>query len=226
MNSRSRRAPANRTAPPGPGPNVTGIHPLSPVADEADARPPQSPPGAHHRCLPHGRHGAAPLIPQSCGTAARKDPVHHESEPIPEGDGGNRDRSLRNHGPRRLQRRRRPREQHRRRFRRLPASNSGYTIAMVTHETPGDTFWDKIKAGAEQAAKNNGIDAEVLQRPGPRQAGHADPERDRLQGRRHRHHPGHARTPWPARSRRPTDAEIPVVGLQLRHRPVQGASAR
>jgi simple sugar transport system substrate-binding protein len=24
---------------------------------------------------------------------------------------------------------------------------------MVTHETPGDTFWDKIRAGAEQAAK-------------------------------------------------------------------------
>ncbi len=35
--------------------------------------------------------------------------------------------------------------------------NSGYTIAMVTHETPGDTFWDKIKAGATQAAKNYGI---------------------------------------------------------------------
>jgi simple sugar transport system substrate-binding protein len=35
--------------------------------------------------------------------------------------------------------------------------NSGYTIAMVTHETPGDTFWDKIKAGAQQAAKNEGI---------------------------------------------------------------------
>ncbi len=30
---------------------------------------------------------------------------------------------------------------------------SGYTIAMITHETPGDTFWDKIKAGANQAAK-------------------------------------------------------------------------
>jgi simple sugar transport system substrate-binding protein len=28
---------------------------------------------------------------------------------------------------------------------------------MVTHETPGDTFWDKIKAGANQAAQNNGI---------------------------------------------------------------------
>jgi simple sugar transport system substrate-binding protein len=35
--------------------------------------------------------------------------------------------------------------------------NSGYTIAMITHETPGDTFWDKIKAGAEQAAKNEGV---------------------------------------------------------------------
>lgn len=46
-----------------------------------------------------------------------------------------------------------------------PASNtdqgggggdSGYTIAMVTHETPGDSFWDKIRAGAEQAAKDTG----------------------------------------------------------------------
>ncbi len=35
--------------------------------------------------------------------------------------------------------------------------NSGYTIAMITHETPGDTFWDKIKAGANQAAKDEGI---------------------------------------------------------------------
>ena len=35
--------------------------------------------------------------------------------------------------------------------------DSGYTIAMITHETPGDTFWDKIKAGAEQAAKDTGV---------------------------------------------------------------------
>lgn len=34
--------------------------------------------------------------------------------------------------------------------------DSGYTIQMVTHETPGDTFWDKIRAGAEQAAKDTG----------------------------------------------------------------------
>ena len=34
--------------------------------------------------------------------------------------------------------------------------NSGYTFAMVTHESPGDTFWDRIRAGAEQAAKDTG----------------------------------------------------------------------
>jgi simple sugar transport system substrate-binding protein len=35
--------------------------------------------------------------------------------------------------------------------------NSGYTIAMITHETPGDTFWDRVKAGAQQAAKDTGV---------------------------------------------------------------------
>jgi len=34
--------------------------------------------------------------------------------------------------------------------------DSGYTFAMVTHETPGDSFWDKIRAGAQQAAKDTG----------------------------------------------------------------------
>lgn len=34
--------------------------------------------------------------------------------------------------------------------------DSGYTFAMVTHELPGDTFWDRIRAGAEQAAKDTG----------------------------------------------------------------------
>ncbi len=45
--------------------------------------------------------------------------------------------------------------------------NSGYTFAMVTHETPGDTFWDKIKAGANQAAKNNGITLKYSNDPEP-----------------------------------------------------------
>ena len=35
--------------------------------------------------------------------------------------------------------------------------NSGYTVAMITHAPPGDTFWDKIQQGGTQAAKNNGM---------------------------------------------------------------------
>jgi simple sugar transport system substrate-binding protein len=31
------------------------------------------------------------------------------------------------------------------------------TIAMITHEAAGDTFWDKIRAGAEAAAANTGV---------------------------------------------------------------------
>lgn len=31
------------------------------------------------------------------------------------------------------------------------------TIAMVTHETPGDTFWDKIRKGAEAAAAKDNV---------------------------------------------------------------------
>ena len=45
--------------------------------------------------------------------------------------------------------------------------NSGYTFAMVTHETPGDTFWDKIKAGANQAAKNTGATLKYSNDPEP-----------------------------------------------------------
>jgi len=33
-----------------------------------------------------------------------------------------------------------------------------YTLAMVTHEAPGDTFWDKIRNGAQAAAKQLGVD--------------------------------------------------------------------
>jgi len=37
------------------------------------------------------------------------------------------------------------------------ATTPKLTIAMVTHETPGDTFWDKIKKGAEAAAAKDNI---------------------------------------------------------------------
>jgi simple sugar transport system substrate-binding protein len=37
------------------------------------------------------------------------------------------------------------------------ATGKNYTIAMVTHEAPGDTFWDKIRNGAQQAAKDHNV---------------------------------------------------------------------
>jgi simple sugar transport system substrate-binding protein len=40
-----------------------------------------------------------------------------------------------------------------------------FTIAMVTHEAPGSTFWDRIRAGAEQAAKQHGIDLKYSNDP-------------------------------------------------------------
>jgi simple sugar transport system substrate-binding protein len=36
-------------------------------------------------------------------------------------------------------------------------SGSNLTFAMITHEQAGDTFWDKIRAGAQDAAKSHGI---------------------------------------------------------------------
>ena len=45
----------------------------------------------------------------------------------------------------------------------VPAS--GITIAMITHETPGDTYWDIIKAGANQASAQHGIDLKYSSDP-------------------------------------------------------------
>jgi len=46
-----------------------------------------------------------------------------------------------------------------------------YTIAMITHEQAGDTFWDKIRAGAEDAAASHGIDLKYSNNEqGPEQA--------------------------------------------------------
>jgi len=37
------------------------------------------------------------------------------------------------------------------------ASGDAVTIAVVTHGTPGDTFWDVVKSGAEQAGSDLGV---------------------------------------------------------------------
>ena len=36
-------------------------------------------------------------------------------------------------------------------------NGTNYVIQMITHEQAGDTFWDKIRAGAEDAARNTGV---------------------------------------------------------------------
>ena len=36
-------------------------------------------------------------------------------------------------------------------------AGSNFTFQMITHEQAGDTFWDKIRAGAQDAAKAHGI---------------------------------------------------------------------
>ena len=118
---------------------------------------------------PHGtrRRGTTdPAEPRD--SSPERTPSHHESEPIPEGDGRDGHRSLTAA------------------FALAACSgggaeksddaasgsgggggNSGYTFAMVTHETPGDTFWDKIKAGAQQAAKDTGSTLKYSNDPDP-----------------------------------------------------------
>jgi simple sugar transport system substrate-binding protein len=63
-----------------------------------------------------------------------------------------------------------------------PASNGGgmgagsadtprATIAMITHEAPGDSFWDLVRKGAETAAKKDNIELRYSSDPeGPNQA--------------------------------------------------------
>jgi simple sugar transport system substrate-binding protein len=50
-------------------------------------------------------------------------------------------------------------------------TNERFTIAMITHEAPGDTFWDKVRAGAEAAAAKDNIQLNYT--PNPEAAGQA-----------------------------------------------------
>lgn len=40
-----------------------------------------------------------------------------------------------------------------------------YTVAMVSHGAPGDTFWDLVRAGAEDAAKKNNLELRYSSSP-------------------------------------------------------------
>ena len=50
-------------------------------------------------------------------------------------------------------------------------NGQNYVIQMITHEQAGDTFWDKIRAGAEDAARNTGVTLQYSNNEnGPEQA--------------------------------------------------------
>jgi simple sugar transport system substrate-binding protein len=44
-------------------------------------------------------------------------------------------------------------------------TGANLTVAMITHEAPGDSFWDKIRSGAEQAAKDTGVQLKYSNNP-------------------------------------------------------------
>lgn len=39
------------------------------------------------------------------------------------------------------------------------------TVALVTHQAPGDTFWDLVRKGAEAAAAKDNIDLQYAHDP-------------------------------------------------------------
>lgn len=52
----------------------------------------------------------------------------------------------------------------------IPAGQAGterITIAMINHASPGDTFWDIVRRGAEAAAKKDNVDLKLSQEPEP-----------------------------------------------------------
>lgn len=51
------------------------------------------------------------------------------------------------------------------------AQTERLTFSMITHEVPGDTFWDKIRAGAEDAAAAHNVELQYANnRDAPQQA--------------------------------------------------------
>ncbi|HQV92015.1 MAG TPA: substrate-binding domain-containing protein, partial [Phycicoccus sp.] len=45
------------------------------------------------------------------------------------------------------------------------AGSANMKVVMITHQAPGDTFWDIIRKGAEAAAKNTGVTLEYTNDP-------------------------------------------------------------
>ena len=48
-----------------------------------------------------------------------------------------------------------------------PAPPPRLTVAFVTHQPPGDTFWDLVRRGAQAAADQDGLDLQYFHDPDP-----------------------------------------------------------
>jgi simple sugar transport system substrate-binding protein len=46
-------------------------------------------------------------------------------------------------------------------------AGSDFRVDVITHASPGDSFWDVVKAGAEQAAEDSGVDMHYSNDPDP-----------------------------------------------------------
>ena len=91
------------------------------------------------------------------------------------------------------------------------------TIAMITHEVPGDSFWDLIRKGAETAAKKDNIELRYSNDPeAPNQANLVQ-SASRQRRRRNRRHAGQARCDA-RRGQGRRGQGHPGRGVQLRHR--------
>lgn len=87
-----------------------------------------------------------------------------------------------------------------------------YTVAMVSHGAPGDTFWDLVRAGAEDAAKKNNLELRYSSSP------QAPDQANLVQNAIDSHVDGLALTmPTPEAlgpvAKHASQADIPVVGL-------------
>ena len=103
--------------------------------------------------------GSPPTTTSSKGLPCEVRDVQHE-----EARDGYRGRRA-SHHHRVQQSGRRPERPRRGRRRRRRRRGKTFTIAMVTHEAPGSTFWDRIRAGAEQAAEQHGINLKYSNDP-------------------------------------------------------------
>ena len=95
-------------------------------------------------------------------------------------------------------------------------------VAFITHQAPGDTFWDIIRKGAEAAAAKDNIDLDYSNDPDATKQAQLIQARHRQEGRRHRgHRPEHPALG--AAIKAAVAAGIPVTmlnaGLQRRPRP-------